>query len=410
MKSYPRILSIVPYIAILLSMLVTGGEAFASAAQCKQKAEKLKKECDTKFKETQAAINAMPEEVHAEMDAAGLTQAINHGAGSMIAKSDDAIKALVDTEKHCKEKQDQCEQVCKPSAGKTPLEKNQIAEAMKDCKEKIEAKKKALKGAQGQNQQAKKGAEKTQAGSGEQKQQGGGEQKPPGGGAPPGGAPPGGAPPEAPKAAETPTPTSLPGSEQKKAEATPQECNDSSFGGTNPNCVPKAASGPATATTEDPLKKKCEGTTDNSPECLAYRGKKIGVASIPTAGFQAASTGGGGGGGSGSTASGTQAVLTPDIKIPDSQGTKEGLNAGVDSAGGFSGYGTASAGGSTLEDMPPLGGSRNTASAAGGGLAAMGLGVTDVARSHGPSVITIVSDVIRNRCNAGRFLHCEPRK
>lgn len=385
--------------------------AHANAAQqCKQKADKLKKDCDKAF---QTARDEAIQKGGEFGDRAQSEDAINKHAGSFMGATDQVNEILGATEKYCEKKEKECEQICKEEKGKDAKEKQEIAKALKDCKEKIGEKKKALQGGQGQNKQAKQGAEKTQGGSGsDKKQEGqGGEQKQGGqqGGPPPGGAPPQ-SPPTEPKTAETQPPTKLPGdvSGARPGTFANNECNGSDFGGTNPNCIPGSTTTPnngtAVASVEDPLKKKCL-SGDNSPECQAYRAS--------TAGLAPASAGGAGGGTGGALSSSGQARLDPDIRIPDVLGTKEGQgpNINVDGAGGHSGYGGPGGSGSSLEES--LFGNRNSGSnsgaPAGRGFATASAVASDVAANPGPSVISIVSNTIRNWCASKAVPNCGPR-
>jgi hypothetical protein len=94
-------------------------------------------------------------------------------------------------------------------------------------------------------------------------------------------------------------------------------------------------------------------------------------------------------------------------KLNDVQGSREGGSLGVDAAGGFSGYGDKGGSGFGSSDAggsSGMGGA-SPASAAGGGLVA---NAKDIEKQNGFSVIRIVSDVLRSRCEKGRFLHCGP--
>lgn len=418
MKSHPLVF----IYSILLVLGLGSAEAFASAAEkCRTDAEGEKRMCKSKVDDVRTANRQMAEATAARARARG--DAIAPAGSELETALSTANRNLADGMKQCKERKDKCKDVCKESNGKDAAEKKKIADYKKKCEKDIQTLLSQMEQDHAQNNTAAPQAKETnkQAGAspgGGDKgggDKGGGEQgkgQQQGGGQPPGGQPPQGEPPKNQAQTPTPTPTALPGqvSGGTPVASVPQECNEASFQ-TNPNCVPKGTAGStAVATVEDPLKKKCEGTTDQSAECLAYRGQKAGV-NIPAGGIGTASAGGGGGGG-GLGSSGAQATLVPDIKIPETAaGMKEGLGGGVDSAGGFSGYGTASAGGAGLEDLPPLGGGgRATASASAGSFGTMSANATDIGRTPGPSVISIVSDVIRNRCNAGRFLHCEPKR
>ncbi len=405
-----------PYvIGVVLALTAFPIQGAASTlAQCKQKSQKLKKKCEDVVKQTKTDNDAAVAKRQGEIGGAG-----NHRSAEILSmESLAAYEREMKGMKECEEQEKQCEKACDQS--KAPAnEKLQVKKEFESCKQDIDKKKQALKGAGGQNQDANKGAQKTGDASGaDKKQEGGGEgdkkKEGGGGGAPPPPPPPPPSPPTEPKTADNQTPpTRLPGDASGGSTGTfaNNECNGSSFGAVNPNCIPGAGqptTGTAVASVEDPLKKKCL-SGDNSPECQNYRASTAGLATASTG-----SGGGGGGGGGVGGGSSTQARLDPNIPIPDVQGNREGLSGlNVDAAGGYSGSsgGAGGSSSSSLEDS--LFGNRNSGSGsgagAGRGFATASAVASDVASNPGPSVISIVSTTIRNWCTSKAVPNCGPR-
>lgn len=387
---------------VILYILLSFSTAHAqSAAQCKQRSEKAIQSC------YDALAKAIEE--NNKRAGAGGGQAVQENA--LIGVDEFGLAAIESNKvlEECKKAEEECSKVCIPSKGKDQKEQQEIEAQRKKCKIETGKGKAAGEGAKKQNEGAQKDAGKTAEKSNEQKK--------PEGGAPPPPPPPPPSPPPSPT--PTPEPTKLPGdvSGAKNIQATPGECSGAGFGAVNPNCVPGGSAAPTTpASAVDPLQAKCQGTQDMSQECINYRAKQAlggntNIASIPSAGGALAPASAGGGS-SGSGGSSGQAKLDRQINIPDVIGQKEGQGlGGVDGAGGFSGYGGAGGGGGFSPESLQLGGGGAGAKGSSGrGVAAASAVASDVGRSPGPSVLSIVSEVIRNRCNAGRFLHCDPRK
>lgn len=143
--------------------------------------------------------------------------------------------------------------------------------------------------------------------------------------------------------------------------------------------------------------------------CRKVEAAKISPESIPGGGGAAGggSKGGGGGGGAPGGAGNTQSLIDASkLNLAELQGSREGASLAADSAGGFSGYG----GGAKGDDESSIPGMKTQSQGGNGTIAGGVASATDVEKRYGPSVITIVSDVIRNKCAQGRFLHCGPGK
>lgn len=134
------------------------------------------------------------------------------------------------------------------------------------------------------------------------------------------------------------------------------------------------------------------------------------AASLPAAG--AAVAGGGGGTGSGSSAA--TASSNEDKKPAEEEGKRETLSAGVDSAGGYSGGGdSGSSGGSEYQPQSlqnGLGGIGGRGTASSGSDGAMAVASDVQGNAFGPNVFSILGEVLRNRCQSGKLLHCVPSK
>lgn len=209
------------------------------------------------------------------------------------------------------------------------------------------------------------------------------------------------------------------------------------FGTPDPECANAASAKPAAlSATCARFKQQCAGDTAGclktmssvdrakiQSECL---GRGAEEPAQGTAGFgtqsldsAVASTGGGGGGGGGAsvgTSSGAKLDDLSDLKLPfESFGEREGIatdSLRVDSSGGYSqsvsdNNSSDSPSSSNSGSVAPMDVDRSIASQADG-LPSVG-NATDVTNRFGPSVFSIQSDVIKNRCLRGRLLHCRPQ-
>ncbi len=211
------------------------------------------------------------------------------------------------------------------------------------------------------------------------------------------------------------------------------------FGTADPDCVNGAAAKPTALSARCArFKQQCAGDaagclknmssvdrTRIQSECLGSgaEGPAQGTAGFGTqsldSGVAAASGGAGGGGGGGAsvgTSSGATLDDLSDLKLPfDSFGEREGLagdSLRVDASGGYSqsvsennssdSPSSSSPGSPTPSDVD-----RTIASQAEGLPSAAN--ATDVTNRYGPSVFSIQSDVLKNRCLRGRMLHCRPQ-
>jgi hypothetical protein len=376
-----------------------------------------------------------------------------------------AVPALTEESSNCEKAAEQCANVCTLGSGKTEQEntaiKNRKNKCETDAKQVVSDFNKQIASMGGDLG----GTEKTKVGNTAQPQQPSStpEQKSGGGGSPP--SPGGGQPPQQSQQqpqqqpqtqpqqqASTPYATDdnkvkkegeacagLAGTELTKCQ---QQSGAATFAdsGANSNGTKPSSVGDFCADGKNSSCASCKGMTASTvgsakgadlqaicscPNDISLGSKLVEVCksafatsnpeSIPGGVGAAAAAGGGGGtgGGMGGTP-GSQSLIDANklLNAAELQGSREGQSnlgsLGAD-GGGFSGYGM----GGAVPDEASLGGSGIRPTSAGGrAVTSSGptsANATDVEKLYGPNVIHIVSDVLKNKCAQGRFMHCGPK-
>lgn len=174
---------------------------------------------------------------------------------------------------------------------------------------------------------------------------------------------------------------------------------------TGPNCVADASCQLAQAHAD-----VCSGdpyllSTTYVATCVSAGLKTGAVGGSSVSGASVASSGGGG-----MSSLGAASVGGTAATVEDYEGSREGLNMGVDSAGGYSQSAGGDDGSGGGDSGVMVNGKRVAKGVAGSrGLATASAIPGDVAGVTAPNLSNIVSEVIKIRCSQFKHHHCEPR-
>lgn len=412
-------------------MLILGSTAQADLESCKKGAKAHQSGCDS-FKKTAkekadavAAIKSAGAKENPSQNYSG--DALRDAAASSADAFDEAIR-------NCKVTKEGCEKSCPKSGAKDATEQAAIDKQRKSCENAIQRMIAGLTAESTQNRTAApkagetaKESKSSPSSNGNQsqtepKKEANNSQPMP---------PPPAAPPqqqaEKPKDKEeaktetaSASPAATPTEEKKKEE-------DPKTGFAVASETSECKKVPKTAVCEKmELQAFCaDSKNSKSSKCAGQiQTASVDPSAIPAAGsvgFAPASAGGGGGGAATGGATGQQSLVDANKlrQLANEAGTRDGKNdknpfgnMSVDGGGGFGAYGAGPGGSSSDEDSNSSGGGFRGQSVGGRSVSSLpeAANATDIEKLYGPSVVHILSDNIKRKCDQGRFMHCEPKR